>query len=207
MDSKTKQAKDLFDKDDLKGCLKIMKTFKLGLTKDEKAILTRTYEMLSGKEQFYSTLGFTLKTELDKTDTILKKFFKKSVDESVLKTFKEFINEDINFHQLMSTNKPFIKKEKFKDFDDDETDSTVRLVNKGDYFLLTGLETSKENQGKGGAKRVMQQAIDYATDMDMNIELAVLPDEDTDKERLIGFYKSFGFRETGQPHNHMRLTI
>lgn len=99
-------------------------------------------------------------------------------------------------------------KQKTVDFDDISTGSTVRLVDIGNYFLLTGLETPPENRGKGGAKKVMQQAIQYAIDNEKNIELSVIPDDDTDTETLIKLYSSFGFRKTGQPHNHMRyITI
>lgn len=44
--SKTQQAKTLLDSGDVKGCLKLMSTFRLGLTKSESNILRTGYECI-----------------------------------------------------------------------------------------------------------------------------------------------------------------
>lgn len=63
MKSQTQKARELLNAGKFKECLKIMKTFKLGLTKDQKAHIARAYEMMTGRESFYTSMGFSLQTE------------------------------------------------------------------------------------------------------------------------------------------------
>jgi len=76
MKSKLTQAKELFDTGNLNGCLKIVKTFRLSLTKDDLKVVSRTYEMLTGNHNFYNSLGFDVDTELAKANQILTTVFK-----------------------------------------------------------------------------------------------------------------------------------
>lgn len=68
METKTAQALSLFSSDDLAGALKIFKTFRIGLTADERRILQIAQESLTGKESFYQSLQ--LNTEAIKQEAI-----------------------------------------------------------------------------------------------------------------------------------------
>lgn len=52
MDTKTKQATDLFYSGEYKKALRIFKTFKIGFTKDEKRSIEIAHEYLTGKGSF-----------------------------------------------------------------------------------------------------------------------------------------------------------
>lgn len=56
--TKTEQAITLWKSGKIKEALRIFKTFKIGFSKDDKQIIEIAYEMMSGKENFYVSLGF-----------------------------------------------------------------------------------------------------------------------------------------------------
>lgn len=56
--TKTEQAVTLWKSGSIKEALRIFKTFKIGFSKDEKQTIEIAYEMLTGKESFYVSLGF-----------------------------------------------------------------------------------------------------------------------------------------------------
>ncbi len=56
--TKTDKAVELWKSGDTKGALKIFKTFKMGLTKDQKAKISIYHEMLSGNKSFYVMIGY-----------------------------------------------------------------------------------------------------------------------------------------------------
>ena len=60
--SKTEQAVSLWKSGNIKEALKIFKTFKIGISKDDKRTIELAYEMLTGNESFYKSLG------IDKTE-------------------------------------------------------------------------------------------------------------------------------------------
>lgn len=68
METKTAQALSLFSSGDFAGALKIFKTFRIGLTTEERRILQIAQESLTGKESFYQSLQ--LNTEAIKQEAI-----------------------------------------------------------------------------------------------------------------------------------------
>ena len=57
LDKKTDKAKALLKAGCFKEALAIIKTFRLGFSKEEKRSIQIAYESLSGHEQFYRSLG------------------------------------------------------------------------------------------------------------------------------------------------------
>lgn len=57
MKTKTDQLKQQFSSGNLAGALKIFKTFKIGITPEEQRTVEIAYEAITGKEQFYQSLG------------------------------------------------------------------------------------------------------------------------------------------------------
>lgn len=55
--TKTDKAREFFKSGDYKSCLRILKSFRIGFSKEEKRILEIAYECLSGKDNFYRQLG------------------------------------------------------------------------------------------------------------------------------------------------------
>lgn len=56
--TKTEQAVTLWKSGKIKEALRIFKTFKIGFSKDDKQTIEVAYEMMSGNEKFYVSLGF-----------------------------------------------------------------------------------------------------------------------------------------------------
>lgn len=73
MITKTQQAKDLFNSGEISKALKIVKTFKVGISKDEKRTIEISNECLSGSEDFYKGLGIDTQKEVNKSIVILKR--------------------------------------------------------------------------------------------------------------------------------------
>lgn len=61
--TKTTKAKELFKQGDLKGTLRIVKCFKIGVSEQEKRTIQIAYESLSGKQNFYISLGIDVDAE------------------------------------------------------------------------------------------------------------------------------------------------
>lgn len=78
MKSKTEQAKQLLQAGDLKGALKIISTFRIGFTPDERRTLQIAKESLCGHSKFYSDLGIDWEQEIVKSGSILKKIYPNS---------------------------------------------------------------------------------------------------------------------------------
>lgn len=76
------------------------------------------------------------------------------------------------------------------------TGATAKLEDQGKYILFTNLHVPKEHRGKGGAHKIMNAAKEYADKQKKPLRLNVLPDEDTDQERLTKFYEKHGFKKT-----------
>lgn len=55
--TKTDKARNFLKIGDYKSCLRILKSFRIGFSKEEKRILEIAYECLSGKDSFYRQLG------------------------------------------------------------------------------------------------------------------------------------------------------
>jgi len=73
--TKTDRAKAFFLCGDLKSCLRILKTFKVGISKTEKRSIEIAYECLSGKDNFYRQIGIDVQTEIIKGKYIASKYF------------------------------------------------------------------------------------------------------------------------------------
>lgn len=78
-------------------------------------------------------------------------------------------------------------------------------LKKRDPGVLTLTNLESKNRNSGEAKKVMEMAIKWAQENGFSLILNAVPDDDTDTERLIKFYQSFGFKKSG-PFNQMTLT-
>lgn len=65
MRKKTDMAREAYDRGDVKAALRIAKTFRIGLTKDERDALVRGYECMVHPE-FYQMLGKDPAREIEK---------------------------------------------------------------------------------------------------------------------------------------------
>ena len=76
MITKSQQASDLWNSGQKKNALRIFKTFKMNLTKDEKETLTTTFEMDNDIEakgtSMYEQFGYVLNDLWDKTEYIIE---------------------------------------------------------------------------------------------------------------------------------------
>jgi hypothetical protein len=72
MKTKVQQAVELYEKGDLKKALRIAKTFKIGLTKEEQSQLARGYECIV-HQAFYTMIGKNPKEEIKKAEAIFAK--------------------------------------------------------------------------------------------------------------------------------------
>lgn len=79
---------------------------------------------------------------------------------------------------------------------DSVTRASAKIVDEGDIALVTSIETPKVSRGSGGATAVMNAIISYADKKNKKLRLNVVPDDDTDQDRLIKFYERFGFKKT-----------
>lgn len=76
--TKTAEAFTLLDKGEFKKALSLFKTFKLGLTKEERRAIQITYESEAGKSGFYSALGIDLISEKNAALSAIEKLRSKS---------------------------------------------------------------------------------------------------------------------------------
>lgn len=73
--TKTEQAVMLWKNGKIKEALRIFKTFKIGFSKMEKETIQVAYEMMSGNEIFYVSLGFNKKEIETKAAVIIEKTY------------------------------------------------------------------------------------------------------------------------------------
>lgn len=71
--TKTEKFLELFRKKMYKEALKIVHTFRLGFTKEEKEIIKIAHEMETGNASFYESLGYDRKVVFDQAIAILDK--------------------------------------------------------------------------------------------------------------------------------------
>lgn len=76
--SKSQQARDAFKTGDVKNALKIASTFKIGVTRKQKAILSRGYEVLVNPS-FYKQLGYVPEECVANASTLFVELFTKQV--------------------------------------------------------------------------------------------------------------------------------
>lgn len=91
---------------------------------------------------------------------------------------------------------------KYKDrtyFQHTVTGSTAELVDQGEFKLVTVVETPDDTRGRGGARELMAEITRYADEHGFKLRLNVLPDEDTDFDRLVSLYRKCGFEKTTWP--------
>ena len=73
--TKTTKAKEFLCKGDLKSCLRILKTFRVGINKTDKRSVEIAYECLSGRDSFYRQLGIDVQSEIMKGKDIAMRYF------------------------------------------------------------------------------------------------------------------------------------
>ena len=71
LDKKTDKAKALLKSGRFKESLAIIKTFRLGFSKEERRSIQIAYESLSGHEQFYRSLGIDVDKVIEETRQLL----------------------------------------------------------------------------------------------------------------------------------------
>lgn len=69
--TKTERAKVLLSAGDFIGALAIIRTFRLGFSKEEKRSIEIAYESLNGHELFYRALGIDTDREIERTRQLL----------------------------------------------------------------------------------------------------------------------------------------
>lgn len=89
--------------------------------------------------------------------------------------------------------KPGTKNKKRTYFQDGPTGSTAELEDQGEFTLVTNVETPDDTRNRGGAHSVFKAIVKYADERKLKLRLNVLPDEDTDHDRLMAFYEKYGF--------------
>ncbi len=57
METKTNKAVSLLQKGEWKSALSIIKTFRLGFTRDQKRLIEISSDVLNGNEKFYKAIG------------------------------------------------------------------------------------------------------------------------------------------------------
>ena len=75
--TKTEQAINLWEEGKKKEALRIFKSFRIGITRDDRCSLSIAYECLSGKEDFYSQLGKDISAIKLQAAEIVEKLFLK----------------------------------------------------------------------------------------------------------------------------------
>jgi len=78
METKTKKAINLYDEGKFYLCLRIIKKFNNGFTKEEKKILEISHEINRGSEKFYRQLGYDVDKVINESKKIVKSFIKKA---------------------------------------------------------------------------------------------------------------------------------
>ena len=76
METKTEQAVSLWKSGNIKEAFKIFKTFKIGFSKNEKRTIEIAYEVLTGKESFYQSIGIDTFAETNKAKSIIENKYK-----------------------------------------------------------------------------------------------------------------------------------
>ncbi len=74
METKTATAIKLFQEGSKKEALKLFKSFRFNISREEKRTLEISYECLTGKESFYNQLGVDVKAELQKANLIINNY-------------------------------------------------------------------------------------------------------------------------------------
>lgn len=75
METKTEQAVSLWKSGNIKEALRIFKTFKIGFSKDDKRTIEIAYEILTGKESFYQSIGIDTFAETKKAKLIIESIY------------------------------------------------------------------------------------------------------------------------------------
>lgn len=74
MATKTEQLRKLWKEGQSKKGLKIFKTFKIGVSKEDKRTVEIAYEVLTGKENFYLSLGIDTQQKCKEAQTIVDNY-------------------------------------------------------------------------------------------------------------------------------------
>ena len=101
----------------------------------------------------------------------------------------------VELHEAV-TIKPGTKKKNRTYFQDQSTGATAELEDQGEFTLVTAVETPDDTRNRGGTRAVFDAIVKYADENKLKLRLNVLPDEDTDQDRLVSFYKKCGFNRT-----------
>jgi GNAT superfamily N-acetyltransferase len=71
-----------------------------------------------------------------------------------------------------------------------------RVTPEGQGLYLDKVYTGEDNRGRGDATKAINKALAYADSLGASIYLVAVPDHEEDTQRLIAFYKRFGFKVT-----------
>jgi len=74
MTTKTQQLRELWKAGESKKALKIFKTFKIGMSKEDKRTVEIAYEVLTGKENFYISLGINTEAKCKEATQIINNY-------------------------------------------------------------------------------------------------------------------------------------
>lgn len=78
MQTKTQQAIEWYKSGDLRKALAIIKTFRIGFTKEQKRSVQIAYECITGNGRFYEQLGYDTATLIrEGVNAVEEIFFKK----------------------------------------------------------------------------------------------------------------------------------
>lgn len=84
------------------------------------------------------------------------------------------------------------------------TKSHGSLIIKGRTATITGMHTSAEHRGKGGASHVLRQMTDHMDRHGLHGMLHAAPDDDRDQDKLKSLYARHGFETDGDDHEMIR---
>lgn len=73
MPTKVEMVKQYINNDEIRKALALAKTFKIGLTREERGILARGYECMTHR-QFYVQLGMDPEKEIEKAIKVLERW-------------------------------------------------------------------------------------------------------------------------------------
>ena len=73
METKTSKAVQLFKSGKIKDALRIFKTFRTNVDKEEKRVMEISYEVLCGRSAFYKSMGIDTESMVACAKTIIEK--------------------------------------------------------------------------------------------------------------------------------------
>lgn len=78
MVTKTEQLREFWNKGNIKKALSIFKTFKIGISKEDKRTVEIAYETLTGKGNFYTSIGIDTEAKCNEANQIVSLYLTKN---------------------------------------------------------------------------------------------------------------------------------